>query len=256
MSAIDSARLFNDMLNLTTELFYQQEEKLILRERLQSASSVLDIGSGNGSYLAEIKQHYPHLRCTGLEKDERIFAYAETRSMPGLDFIRDDYKNFKGKEPFDLVISRLVVPHLPDLPHFLDWLRSVTHKDSTIIIIDLLDAATGPVPAEGLPLFEALFRASRKPITDKFPGSVAEHILDAAIQAGYSEAAMQTYRINAAESDSRKLLHRYMGTVTELMQRDGLKNERNRELDGWLTNEDASYQVGMFALTMKIDQRG
>ncbi|SDW08321.1 class I SAM-dependent methyltransferase [Paenibacillus sp. CF384] len=248
----DSTYLFNDMLSLTMQLFYERERSLFLHEPLQAASSVLDIGCGNGAYLEAVKQDYPHLKCTGLEKDERIYRYAEARNAPGLEFVQGDYREWTLRaEPFDVVIVRLVALHLPDFGHFLGWLRTVTHADSLIILIDLDDEATGPLPADCLPRFETLFRTSRKPLLDRFPKPVGDRLAELTSAHGGFRTKLQSYRIRAEDGETKRLIHRYMETVTRIMQSAHLSDERKQELDHWLNEKSLSYEAGMFALSFQ-----
>ncbi|REE91678.1 methyltransferase family protein [Paenibacillus taihuensis] len=248
----DSTKLFSDMLSLTVQLFYERERSLVLHEPLQSASSVLDIGCGNGAYLEAVKQDYPHLRCTGLEKDERIYRFTAARTAPGLQFVQADYREqTPWAEPFDVVIVRLVVLHLPDVGHFLTWLRSVTHAGSLIIVIDLDDDATGPLPAYCLRRFETLFRASRKPLLDRFPKPVGDRLAELMSAFGGFQTKLQSYHILAEDGETKRLMHRYMETVTRIMQSGHLSDERKQELDHWLSEEYFSYRAGMFALSFQ-----
>ncbi|MBD3918380.1 class I SAM-dependent methyltransferase [Paenibacillus sp. PR3] len=248
----DSTKLFNDMLSLTVQLFYERERSLVLHEPLQVASSVLDIGCGNGAYLEAVKQDYPHLSCIGLEKDERIYRFAAARTAPGLQFVNSDYRErTPWAEPFDVVIARLVALHLPDFGHFLTWLRTVTHADSLIIVIDLDDDATGPLPADCLPRFESLFRASRKPLLDRFPKPVGNRLVELTAAFGGWRTKLQPYRILAEDGETKRLMHRYMETVTRIMQSDHLSDERKQELNHWLREKSFSYGAGMFALSFQ-----
>ncbi|NBD23118.1 methyltransferase domain-containing protein [Paenibacillus sp. T1] len=243
------------MLTLTTKLFFQQEDSLLHREYLSHASNLLDIGCGNGAYLEEIKQHYPHLHCIGLEKDGRIFRYAEQRSKPGLEFVHADYREMAAPAaPFDVVIARLIVTHLTDLEQFFAWLGSITHETSTIIIIDLDDAATGPAPPACLPLFESLFRASRKTLLDRYPVPLAKRINDAIVKVSNIRIELKSYRRNVEDLESKTDMHRYMETVTKIMQTGFLSVERKLELDRWLLDDASSYQAGMFALIIQRAQ--
>ncbi|MBO7743348.1 class I SAM-dependent methyltransferase [Paenibacillus sp. MWE-103] len=250
----DPARLFDDMLSLTAELFFERERASLLDGHMREAESVLDIGCGNGAYLEAVKRAYPRLRCTGIEKDARVYPFAAARSAPGLSFVQADYKDAAaGGEPFDVVVIRLAALHLPDFRHFLAWLRGVTHERSAILILDLDDAATGPLPGEELPLFDALLRASRKPLLARFPKPPREALAELAQAEGWI-ADPQSYRILADEPRTKRRMYRYMETSTRILQGGRLDHDRKKELDDWLSKESASYSAGMFALTLRRDR--
>ncbi|MFC4812563.1 class I SAM-dependent methyltransferase [Paenibacillus sp. GCM10023250] len=247
----DPARLFDDMLTLSAELFFAREQALLLDEHLQPACSVLDIGCGNGAYLEAVKRAYPHLRCTGIERDARVYPFAEARTAPSLRFVHADYKDAAAwTEPFDVVVARLVALHLPDFRRFLAWLRGVTHERSAILILDLDDDATGPLPGGELPLFDALFRASRKPLLVRYAKPPSTALAELAHAEGW-RSELLPYRILADEAHAKRRMYRYMETSTRLLQGGRIEGARKRELDDWLQSERASYSAGMFALTLR-----
>ncbi|MBM7564809.1 class I SAM-dependent methyltransferase [Paenibacillus sacheonensis] len=235
------------MLTLTTELFFQKENDCFLRDHLTTASTVLDIGCGNGAYLAAIKLHYPHLSCTGLEMNQRIYQYASLQSTAGLSFIHSDYRDLPNWDiTFDVVIARLVIMHLPDLEHFLAWLRRITHGSSTIIILDYDDDASAGLQDARLPLFESLFQASRKNLLDRFAVPLPARLMNAIANDGNSRIEPQSYRLVADNPEIKTIMHRYMETVIRTLQNCRLQQEQKKELDEWLIDETLSYGVSMF----------
>lgn len=77
--------------------------------------SVLDLGCGDGTYTAELKQSFPAVRFTGIDAAEAAIKAARVR-FPAVDFQVADATRFETfpRDHFDLAIARGVLHHLPD----------------------------------------------------------------------------------------------------------------------------------------------
>jgi ubiquinone/menaquinone biosynthesis C-methylase UbiE len=91
---------------------------------------VLDLGCGLGhvSFLAA-ELTGPEGRVVGLDSSARLLEIAASRasSFPQVTFVEGDVRTWRGDEPFDAVVGRLILFHLPDvqavLKHQLAGLR-------------------------------------------------------------------------------------------------------------------------------------
>ena len=94
---------------------------------------VLDLGTGLGHLAFEVASLVgPEGRVVGIDQNARLLEIAERRRVAaGLDnvvFVEADVRTFRDAEPFDAVVGRLILFHLPDavevLAHHLAGLRA------------------------------------------------------------------------------------------------------------------------------------
>lgn len=99
--------------------------------------NVLDLGAGDGIAVAEVARHQPVERATLTDFSEAMLAPARDRFMDShidLRFINGDFRESDWHEavvargPFDLVVSRFAIHHIPDemkqhlYSNVVDWL--------------------------------------------------------------------------------------------------------------------------------------
>jgi methionine biosynthesis protein MetW len=89
------------------------ERAAIVAEFLTPGSSVLDLGCGDGSFLACLRERVPDLRARGADASERALEVARAR---GFDAFRLDLADPASEIPggFDVVTALEVIEHLPD----------------------------------------------------------------------------------------------------------------------------------------------
>jgi SAM-dependent methyltransferase len=77
------------------------------------ARSFLEIGSGTGFTLSEIRRRLPHLRLTGSDPSAAATAAARQR-LPDVDFLRFDAGDIPYQDEFDVVGAFDVLEHIDD----------------------------------------------------------------------------------------------------------------------------------------------
>jgi SAM-dependent methyltransferase len=108
--------------------------RLLLRasERIQPGMRVLDLGTGLGHVAFEVASLVgPHGAVVGIDQNARLLGIAEQRRLAaGLDnvvFAEADVRTFSDTAPFDAIVGRFILFHLPDaievLAHHLVALR-------------------------------------------------------------------------------------------------------------------------------------
>jgi SAM-dependent methyltransferase len=245
---------FDQMLTITTEMFFDIEEELFLRRLdAQKPLSILDVGCGNGEYLARVSRRYPQWRCTGLEMDARIYRYAEGKQSSRLSFHLSSYEQFESLETYDCVIVRLTAAHLEDRAHFMRWLRERTHLGSLILIIDA-DEGIGQLAGEanGLPLLGALYREMRRPLRASKLMLLHESLALEARYAGLRPGEVVRYGRNADTPESKALIHAYMQLVAASRFGMPLPPEYGKELKRWYEEPQAAFEIRIFGLMLEV----
>jgi SAM-dependent methyltransferase len=250
---------FDQMLTITADLFFSIESELFkpyYEGNENNAMSILDVGCGNGAYLSLLSRQFPLWRCIGLERDERIYHYAQPKETANLTFIRTAYENYQSVEPFDYVIIRLVAAHLQDRTHFMHWLRNQTHPDSIIILIDVEDNMQANLnEAQQLPLFSELYRAMRRPLRTSKILSLKDSLLLEGEAAGFEALNAVSYGVQADSPDTRRQIYEYMQAVTGARCGSPLPPDRQLELNIWNAAEHASFGIGLFGLILSLKSR-
>ena len=112
---------------------------------MENYGSLLDVGCGDGRFIADLYKDYPSIRLKGVDYSEKAVALAKAMN-PGLDYaVADIFQDDLGGEKFDVVSLIEVIEHIPpkDLPDFigccLSFLKpggrlvvTVPHKNKTV----------------------------------------------------------------------------------------------------------------------------
>lgn len=235
------------MLNVTADLFFDMEKSLFFRRFGEKGSTLLDIGCGNGTYLAGISDHYPDLRLTGVEIGEEIYRKAQDKQKRNLTFVHGSYEQLAGTGPYDTILARLVVPHIIDRSGFLQWLYEHTAEQSTVIVIDFDDERYRD--NDKLPLFSSLYRKARQSLKRK--GTFLE-LPDALLlefrQAGFVHLGTERYSVRTDRDELKRICREYMRLATEYLLDAPIPAERDDELAAWLDEPDTFQEIPMFGI--------
>jgi len=127
-------------LDAQVDLFWPTESELIVSYGLEDGMDFLDCGTGPGRLLERLKDHFPSLKCTGLEMDP-ILVEAANLMMKKRGF--SDCTVVQGtaeetglpENSFDFITMRLVLEHVPDPVVALESLRKLLRPGGRILII-------------------------------------------------------------------------------------------------------------------------
>jgi ubiquinone/menaquinone biosynthesis C-methylase UbiE len=127
--------------------FYEAATDLLLREAdLPRGARVLDLGTGLG-HVARLaaKRVGPGGEVVGIDADERLLRVARERTaaaeLQNVRFERADVYDFRDAEPFDAVVGRLLLFHLPDPVRVLRHHADALEPGGRVLMIDF-DAGT------------------------------------------------------------------------------------------------------------------
>ncbi len=145
MTATDLNREFYEATNAGRDDYWRlmaaprRRVKMILRliGEIPDATSIVDIGCGNGVLLEEIRRHYPGLRLTGIDLSEAQIEINRTRD-PSIEWIAADAQQSVASSldnRFDIVVPSEVVEHLDDPVTFLrNAARLATQQRGRLIL--------------------------------------------------------------------------------------------------------------------------
>jgi len=154
------AQSWADLLELQVECFADGEVSWLgSLPAWQRAERVLDVGCGQGSFTAALQESFPGKRYVGIDVSERLIERAKARSR-SVYFQVADLTDFRPERPFDVVVMRFVLQHLPDLGNVLLACRRLLREGGMLVVIEPSLARshnTPPTPrfVEMLSAFEA-----------------------------------------------------------------------------------------------------
>lgn len=149
--------IWDQMQRLQTDFAIAQELSFYYTSpEWQSAKTVLDVGCGNGYYLGKIANRFPEKSYHGIDLSPELVAVAQTESGGrNLSFSCRDLCELT--ESFDVVLMRLLLQHLDDVPVFLDEVARLTKSGKAAFIIDAHDPVRFFYPE--FPEFTSFFAA-------------------------------------------------------------------------------------------------
>lgn len=88
---------------------------------LSQAKSILEIGSGSGLFLDQVRRNFPTIRTSGIEPDCKMVKYS--REVLGLDVHQGFFQSYKSDSRFDVITLFHVIEHLFDLAGLFEFVR-------------------------------------------------------------------------------------------------------------------------------------
>lgn len=141
--------------------------RLLLRAAgLGPGQRVLDLGTGLGHVARLVAELVgPGGRVVGIDTNARLLEVARARAAahPHLEFVHGDVRGWRDPEPFDVVVGRLILFHLPDAVAVLRHHLSALRPGGLMLMLDFdLGASRAepavPVVTQALGWVDAAFR--------------------------------------------------------------------------------------------------
>lgn len=106
-----------------------------LEEQLRgrSGASAVDLGCGNGRTSVLLANHYQHVRAVDLSA-EMIRLAQSRRPHPQVTYEQGDIDEVEGE--YDLVLSIMVLHHVPDIERTLGRIRTLVAPGGMAILVD------------------------------------------------------------------------------------------------------------------------
>lgn len=127
-------------LDLQVKLSYPDHHDFLLRHRLESCSHVLDVGTGNGTFVARLAQDHPGIQFTGIDK--RRPCIESCKKIGLANFEAEVVDMFSSKSNFDFsrfdgFLMRYFLLHVDHAQKILDLIMSKAKPGGKVWIIDL-----------------------------------------------------------------------------------------------------------------------
>ena len=84
---------------------------LVARVDVTDPGTVVDLGCGDGSTTALLADRWPAARVTGVDSSPEMLAAAPSR--PGMGFLLGDVRDWRPREPVDVLVSNAVLHWVP-----------------------------------------------------------------------------------------------------------------------------------------------
>lgn len=103
----------------------------------KKVSSILDAGTGNGDFIAVLKDVFPHIPTTGIDPDLSSLNEA-IQKYPNFSFIEMSAENLEfADNSFDVASISMALHHLTDIQKALIEIQRVVKKGGWIIVNEL-----------------------------------------------------------------------------------------------------------------------
>jgi trans-aconitate 2-methyltransferase len=86
--------------------------ELLARVDAEAPTTVVDLGSGPGTFTALLAQRWPYARVIGVDSSPAMVEFA-AKEVPNLDFVLSDLHRWEPTEPIDVLISNATLHWVP-----------------------------------------------------------------------------------------------------------------------------------------------
>ena len=129
-----------DHLNLQVKISYPEHHDFIFRHGLNQCARVLDVGCGNGTFVARLAQDHPLIQFFGIDKRKHCIESCQKVLRDNLAFqqvdmfSRDSSFDFS---QFDGVLMRYFLLHVDHSQKILELFKLKSKRSSRFWVIDL-----------------------------------------------------------------------------------------------------------------------
>lgn len=138
MTELDS--FVESHLNLQVKISYRDHHDFLLRHHLGECSQVLDVGTGNGTFVSRLAQDHSNIHFVGIDKRGPCIESCKKSVRENLEFSQVDM--FSRESTFDFgrfdgFLMRYFLLHVDHSQKILELLKSKSKKSARFWIIDL-----------------------------------------------------------------------------------------------------------------------
>lgn len=127
-------------LNLQVKISYPEHHDFLIRHGLNKCSHVLDVGTGNGTFVARLAQDHPAIQFVGIDKRKQCID--SSKSLISENFDTTQFDMFSRESAFDFsrfdgFLMRYFLLHVDNSQKILELLKVKSKSPSRFWIIDL-----------------------------------------------------------------------------------------------------------------------
>lgn len=259
MQQVNALSRWDQLLEAQTDVFFPHEiEHFLSSDKWMTASSVLDVGCGNGYYLSKLKTFFPLKSYTGIDVSPRLVEIASAQDKTGIDFQTADFFSFESDQKYDVILMRLIVQHMKGIGDLLDKAGRLLVDDGCVVIIepDPENFANRPQT----PMFDELLRAvkshARAQERNKSDlthlGQGFDHIPGWRLSGHTRKTVPHTGPF--ANTRLLQMLNLWIDILEGAGEIDYPFDDTRREIDAWSEDRTAYNQIGIQILVLERDQ--
>jgi SAM-dependent methyltransferase len=114
---------------------------LLRRAGIEAGQRVLDLGTGPGHVAFALSNIVgPTGSVVGVDQDPRMLALANARRdearLANVRFVEGDARTYRDAEPFDAVVTRLLLMHLPDRAQVVKHHEAALRQGGRLVLLD------------------------------------------------------------------------------------------------------------------------
>lgn len=136
----DLAELVEDQLNLQVKMQFKHHHQFMMSHGLADCQSMMDIGTGNGAFMAALAKEHPAISFIGIDDKDHMVNRATKCDLPNIKCLIGDVnrpKSIPEINTVDGVLMRYVLLHLNDASSVINKLYDAMKPGARLWIVDL-----------------------------------------------------------------------------------------------------------------------
>jgi trans-aconitate methyltransferase len=240
----DSARLYDRVITLQAEAQWRADLDVLVRSpEWLTATTVLDLGAGTGSFGRRLATRFPTKSIVALEPDAALHELgSRTPAPPNYAYLHGGFEpSLEGF--FDVLLARGVLMYLPDRRSLATWASN--HCAAALIMNNAPDATSvRPALAHSE---ELLLRKSWTHSADQRAVARDRDLVDSPrvfADAGFVLAGSKTAITELSGYRGRALAHHFLRAAAESVDPAAITGELLDDLFEWSNRDDACLTMG------------
>lgn len=190
-----------DHLDLQVKISYPDHHDFLLRHGLGDCTKVLDIGTGNGTFVARLAQDHPAIQFTGIDKRKNCIE--SSLKLAGKNLAFEQVDMFSRTSSFDFsayegLLMRYFLLHVDNAHKILELLKAKSKPGAKLWIIDLDWSQIKSEPSH--PTFEKMIKLIKDFCSKVSVGSRGgQNVVPLLTEAGFEKITVEHVPFSSAK---------------------------------------------------------